>query len=118
MSALTRYSCTTTQRYAPGSCVSHTISTFAHAPHTDCLREVNATLAQEKPFFLAFDPVRGGASLSGIAAECNASMQLKFAEHPTRLETRLTRVVTRVERGSRYSSKLVYGFTVLAHIGV
>ena len=43
---------------------------------------MNATLAQEKPFFLSFDPVRGGASLSGIAAECNASMQLKVFGPP------------------------------------
>ena len=43
---------------------------------------MNATLAQEKPLFLSFDPVRGGASLSGIAAECNASMQLKVFGPP------------------------------------
>ena len=38
---------------------------------------MNATLAQEKPFFLCFDPVRGGASLPDIEAECNASLRLK-----------------------------------------
>lgn len=43
---------------------------------------MNATLAQEKPLFLSFDPVRGSASLSGIAAECNASMQLKVFGPP------------------------------------
>jgi hypothetical protein len=43
---------------------------------------VNATLAQEKPFFLCFDPVRGGASLPDIEAECNASLRLKVFGPP------------------------------------
>ena len=56
--------------------------TLAHAPHADCLREVNATLAQNKPFCLAFDPVRGGASLPDIEAECNADLQLSIFGPP------------------------------------
>ena len=43
---------------------------------------MNATLAQQKPFFLSFDPVRGGASLPDIEAECNASLQLKVFGPP------------------------------------
>ena len=41
----------------------------------DCLREVHATLAQQKPLCLVFDPVRGGAPLHDIEAECDANLQ-------------------------------------------
>ena len=44
--------------------------------HTDCLREVNATIEQEKRFCVAVDLVRGGAPLSEIEAECNEKMRL------------------------------------------
>ena len=57
-------------------------NTCACATRTDCLREVNATLAQNKPFCLAFDPVRGGASLPDIEAECNADLQLSIFGPP------------------------------------
>ena len=43
---------------------------------------MNATLAQNKPFCLAFDPVRGGASLPDIEAECNADLQLSIFGPP------------------------------------
>jgi hypothetical protein len=44
--------------------------------HADCLREVNATIEQEKRFCVAVDLVRGGAPLSEIEAECNEKMRL------------------------------------------
>ena len=44
--------------------------------HTDCLREVNATIEQEKRFCVAVDLVRGGAPLSEIEAECSEKMRL------------------------------------------
>ena len=43
--------------------------------YTDCLREVNATLSQEKRSCLVFDPVRGGGPLHDIEAECNANIR-------------------------------------------
>ena len=45
------------------------------ACHTDCLREVHCTLALQKPLCLMFDPVRGGAPLPDLEAECDAKLQ-------------------------------------------
>merc|ERR1719469_150065 len=41
----------------------------------NCLREVNATLSQEKRSCLVFDPVRGGGPLHDIEAECNSDIR-------------------------------------------
>jgi hypothetical protein len=43
--------------------------------HTDCLREVQATVDQKKPLCIVIDPVRGGAPLHEIEAECDAHFQ-------------------------------------------
>ena len=42
---------------------------------TDCLREVHCTLALLKPLCLVFDPVRGGAPLPDLEAECDVKLQ-------------------------------------------
>ena len=49
----------------PAECVSR----------TDCLREVYCTLALLKPLCLVFDPVRGGAPLPDLEAECDVKLQ-------------------------------------------
>ena len=38
----------------------------------DCLREMSATVEQHEPMCLVFDPVRGGAPLLDLEAECPA----------------------------------------------
>ena len=43
--------------------------------HADCLREVYCTLALLKPLCLVFDPVRGGAPLPDLEAECDVKLQ-------------------------------------------
>ena len=42
---------------------------------TDCLREVHCALALLKPLCLVFDPVRGGAPLPDLEAECDVKLQ-------------------------------------------
>ena len=51
--------------------LAHTLSVC----HADCLREVYCTLALLKPLCLVFDPVRGGAPLPDLEAECPAHLQ-------------------------------------------
>jgi hypothetical protein len=41
----------------------------------NCLREVRSALSKDKPLSLVHDPVRGGASLEAIEAECPAEMR-------------------------------------------
>ena len=55
-----------------------TVRRFADALdvcHADCLREVQATVDQKKPLCLMIDPVRGGAPLPDLEAECPAHLQ-------------------------------------------
>lgn len=49
-------------------------NTCTHATHADCLREVQATVDQKKPLCIVVDPVRGGAPLHEIEAECAAHL--------------------------------------------
>ena len=41
----------------------------------NCLREVDAAVGQKKPLCLVIDPVRGGAPLADLKAECRAELQ-------------------------------------------
>lgn len=41
----------------------------------NCLREVDASVSQDKPICLMFDPVRGGASLPDLKAECRDELR-------------------------------------------
>ena len=64
----------------------HTTRTLANtlgcAP-ADCLRELQATVDQKKLLCLAFDPVRGGAPLPDLEAECPAHLQHAVFGLPT-----------------------------------
>jgi len=51
--------------------------------YADCLRELNATIEQEKRFCVVVDLVRGGALLPDIEAECNEKMQLDIFGPPS-----------------------------------
>jgi len=52
-----------------------TLANTCTSCHTDCLREVQATVDQKKPLCIVIDPVRGGAPLHEIEAECDAHFQ-------------------------------------------
>ena len=54
---------------APPSHTSHAMRPLPHPLASDCLREVNCTVAKAKPIVLVHDNVRGGATLDFIRNE-------------------------------------------------
>jgi len=65
------------------SAVVMILATKGYFQSKNCLREVNATLEQEKRFCVGVDLVRGGAPLPDIEAECSEEMQLDVFGPPS-----------------------------------
>ena len=69
------------EEYIYSSAVVTIFASLGYFLSKNCMREVHATVNQNKPLCLVFDPVRGGAPLHDVEDECGADLRPKIFGH-------------------------------------
>ena len=69
------------EEYIYSSAVVTIFASLGYFLSKNCMREVHATVNQNKPLCLVFDPVRGGAPLQDVEDECGADLRPKIFGH-------------------------------------